>query len=96
MTNVKGLTEIGDYHIKIKNFGGLSAEEMTENVMRDILDVRGNPPDIVKQQLVAFQGRLQAVLLAHTIKAMEQERLNIYGALMRDGQNELANIVKDI
>jgi 5,10-methylenetetrahydrofolate reductase len=94
--SVNGEMALSSVQVKIKNFGGLSAEEMTEQVMRDILDVRGNPPDIVKQQLVAFQGRLHAVLLAHTVKAMEQERLNIYGALMREGQNELANIVKDI
>lgn len=96
MIEVPGVTDLGSVQVKIKNFGGLSAEEMTEQVMRDILDVRGNPPDIVRQQLVAFQGRLHAVLLAHTIKAMEQERYNIYGALVREGRNDLAQIVKDI
>jgi len=91
-----GTPDLGSVEVRIKNYSGLSPEELTEEAMAAILDVRGNPPDIVKQQLVAFQGRLQAVLLAHTVKAMEQERVNIYGALVREGRSDLAQIVKDI
>ena len=93
MISTRGGGGVGDVTVAIKNYGGASAEEITDDAMRAILSVEGEPPEIVKQQLIAFQGRLRVVLLKYFKIAQEQERFNIYGQLMKQGSSDLAKII---
>lgn len=94
--DVASITTVGDVSVTIRNFRGMSPEEITEQAMARILDVRGNPPEIVRQQLEAFKDHLKEVLLDFFRDAQRHERANIYGALMRNGAAEMAKIIKDL
>lgn len=94
--DVASISTVGDVSVTVRNFRGMSPEEITEEAMKRILDVRGNPPEIVRQQLEAFKGHLKEVLLEFFRDAQRHERANIYGALMRNGAAEMAKIIKDL
>lgn len=94
--DVAGAAGTGNVTVTIRDYRGMSAEEITDEAMKAILDVRGNPPDIVRQQLEAFKWRLREVLLDYFRKAQQHERANIYGALVRNGAADLAKIIKEL
>lgn len=96
MMDVAGIMHVGNVKVTTTNYRGLSPEELAEEAMGRILDVRGNPPDAIRQQLAAFQGHLREVLLYYMRKAQQQERANIYGALMKNGAEDIAKIIRDM
>ena len=96
MMDVAGIMHVGNVKVTTTNYRGLSPEELAAEAMADILDVRGNPPEAIRQQLAAFQDRLRDVLLFYMRKAQQQERVNIYGALMKNGAEDIAKIIRDM
>lgn len=94
--DVLGVSGTGNVSVTITNHRGMSPEELADEAMAAILDVRGNPPEIIRQQLEAFRERLRGVLLHYMRKAQTHERANIYGALMKHGAEDIAKIIKDM
>jgi hypothetical protein len=95
MMNVAGIG-LGNVSVTITNYRGMSPEELADAAMKEILDVRGNPPEIIRQQLVAFQDRLRDVLVRYFRKAQAEERNNIYGALVKHGAADIAQIIRNM
>lgn len=96
MMDVSGIVHVGNVKVTTTNYRGMSPEELADEAMADILDVRGNPPEAVRQQLAAFQERLRDVLLFYMRKAQQHERANIYGALVKNGAEDVAKIIRDM
>lgn len=94
--DVAGVSGVSNVSVTVRNYRGMSAEELAEEAMKAILDVRGNPPEIIRQQLMAFQNRLRDVLVDFFRKAQAEERNNIYGALVRHGAADIAKIIRDM
>lgn len=94
--DILGVPGVGNVSVTVRNYRGMSAEELADDAMKAILDVRGNPPEIIRQQLVAFQNRLRDVLVDFFKKAQAEERNNIYGALIRHGAADVAKIIRDM
>tara|TARA_R110000737_G_scaffold233815_2_gene246937 strand:+ start:88 stop:372 length:285 start_codon:yes stop_codon:yes gene_type:complete len=74
--------------------GGLSAEQITTLCCNKIVQVSENAAPAIKEQAAVFRARLENVVHAYVLKAMQEERETCVQIAVRGGYPELAELLR--
>ena len=74
--------------------GGLSAEQITELCSNKIVQVSESAAPEIKEQAAVFRSRLENVVHAYVLKAMQEERETCVQLAVTGGYSELAELLR--
>jgi len=76
--------------------GGLSADQLTMLCCNKIVQVSEGATPEVREQAVAFRARLETVVHAYVLKAMQEERETCVQIAVTGGYSELAELLRSV
>ena len=62
--------------------------------MERIIHVSGDAPDIIKQQITAYQTQLFHVLVYYMKEMVQSDRTNVINLLNKEGHSSLADLIR--
>jgi hypothetical protein len=74
--------------------GGLSAEQITQLCCNKIVQVSESAAPEIKEQAAVFRARLENVVHAYVLKAMQEERETCVQLAVKGGYSELAELLR--
>ena len=68
--------------------------EVAEMAIERIIHVSGDAPDIIKQQITAYQTQLFHVLVYYMKEMVQSDRTNVINLLNKEGHSSLADLIR--
>lgn len=94
MLGSRGDFEVGDVTVKTTENRGFTAEELAEMCMKKLMFVSQEAPPPIRDQAMAYQRRMEAVVRQYIAQGMESERTSIYNLVLDAGQKQLAEAIR--
>ena len=73
---------------------GFTPEEIADRCLDKIVHVSESAPPVIKEQALAYKGRLRHVLSHYMREAIKSDRTTMYNALVEAGQKDLAEAIR--
>jgi hypothetical protein len=80
--------------VKTSNYGGLSANDITEICTNKIMSVSETAPPEIREQAKFFQDRLQQVIFDHLNQAAQSQKDTCVQVCLKAGEHNAANILR--
>tara|TARA_R110000824_G_scaffold396730_1_gene598690 strand:+ start:993 stop:1283 length:291 start_codon:yes stop_codon:yes gene_type:complete len=87
-------TAIPDPVVFTSNNRGHSPEEMAEMAMNKIMVVSNDAPPVIRDQALAHRYKLKEILIFYMNKMARSERTTIWALMKKQGQDDLAEIIR--
>lgn len=94
--DIQTSTGIGNLTVVTSNDGGHTPAQWANMARRRIIFVGNKSHRVLRQQALEFGDRIEMIILHFIKKAVEADRRRVEIALRKAGQNEAANIVKEL
>lgn len=94
MTFVAGMP--ADFKVGVRTTvnRGFTPEELAEQCVEKIVSVADTAPPAIRDQALAFQGRVKELVGVYLRQAVHSDRTTVYNALLEAGHPELAELVR--
>lgn len=86
--------EVGNVLVATTNNRGHSPEELADLALDKIIQVSGEVPPEIKDQIVAFKEKLRYILTDYISRGQQSERTTMIAALEKEGHSLAAEIVR--
>ena len=86
--------EIGTVSVATTDYGGHSPEYWAERVTDRIVSVGGNCHPLIAEQAEAFKEMVQTLVCLYMKEAIKSDRTTLIAELEKQGQPEMANILR--
>ena len=86
--------ELGDLGVKTQNYRGHSIEEVAEMATDKIVSVSDQAPAPIRAQAHAFKEVCKKVIIYYMQEAVNNHMCTICNQLEKQGQKDLANIIR--
>lgn len=73
---------------------GFTPEELAEQCVEKIVSVSETAPAPIRDQALAFQGRVKKLVEVYLQQAVHSDRTTVYNALLEAGHPELAELIR--
>ena len=93
MLDNKSSSELGPVNVYTSNNRGHSPEEIAEMALNKIMMVSDSAPPVIRDQAIA-QNRLKEVLILYMNKMAQSERTTIWALMKKQGQEDMAEIIR--
>ena len=94
METEKFETSLGDLGVKTTNYRGHSIEEVAQMATDKLISVSDTAPEPIKTQAHAFRELCQKVIVYYMQEAVNNHMCTIGNKLDKQGQKDLANIIR--
>ena len=94
METEKFETSLGDLEIKTTNYRGHSIEEVAKMATDKLISVSDTAPEPIKTQAHAFRELCQKVIVYYMQEAVNNHICTVCNQLEKQGQKDLANIIR--
>ena len=94
MTFIAGMSNDFQVGVRTTTSRGFTPEELAEQCVAKIVAVADTAPPAIKDQALAFQGRVQELVGVYLRQAVHSDRTTVYNALVDAGHPELAELVR--
>ena len=94
METEKFETSLGDLGVKTTNYRGHSIEEVAQMATDKLISVSDSTPEPIRQQAHAFKERCQKVITYYMQEAVNNHICTVCNILEKQGQQDLANIIR--
>lgn len=94
MLGNNGTSEVGQVTIHTHNYRGHTPEELAEFALAKIINVGEKSHPVVLAQALAFKDNIRQILIHYMRMAQESQHGTIYGTLVKQGHEDLANVIK--
>ena len=75
---------------------GWTPEELADRALEKLLHVSKDADEQVKAQALVFKEQIRQVLVFYMKEAIKSDRTTVCAELEKQGQNELANIIRKL
>ena len=89
-------SSIGDVVVKTTENRGLTAEELAERAVEQIVSVSSSVDPIVRQQAEAFKNRIYHVVLGIIKQAIKSDRTTLMNEFIQQGHPDIADILRSL
>jgi hypothetical protein len=96
MVSVGAGITVMSVNVSTSDNGGLTVDQITDLAMDKILNVANTAPEPIKDQAIAFQKNIRAVLKQYIDLAGREERATIVQKIREAGQKDLADLIRRI
>ena len=87
-------TTLGDVEVKTTDYRGHSIEEVAKMATDKLISVSDSAPDSIRIQAYAFKEKCQKVIVYYMQEAINNHMCTIGNQLEKQGQQDLANIIR--
>jgi hypothetical protein len=87
-------TTLGDVEVKTTDYRGHSIEEVAKMATDKLISVSDSAPDPIRLQAHAFKEKCQKVIVYYMQEAINNHMCTIGNQLEKQGQKDLANIIR--
>jgi len=87
-------TTLGDVEVKTTDYRGHSIEEVAKMATDKLISVSDSAPDPIRLQAHAFKERCQKVITYYMQEAVNNHICTVCNILEKQGQQDLANIIR--
>lgn len=87
---------LGGVTVHTTSYRGSTPEEIAERAIVRIISVGEQSHPAIREQALAFQGYIKDVLIQYLREAQNAERTTICGTLIKQGHQDLANLIRSI
>jgi len=94
MLDNKSSSELGPVNVYTSNNRGHSPEEIAEMALNKIMMVSDSAPPVIRDQAIAHKNRLKEVLIIYMNKMAQSERTTIWALMKKQGQEDMAEIIR--
>ena len=94
METEKFETSLGDLGVKKTNYRGNSIEEVAQMATDKLISVSDTAPEPIKTQAHAFRELCQKVIVYYMQEAINNHICTLCNQLEKQGQQDLANIIR--
>ena len=94
MFTIDANTSVNKVEVATSNNGGLTTEQIMEMALEKILIVSKDAPPVIKEQAEEFKQNLKQVLFYHLLLARREERATLCHIIRKNGNKELADIIR--
>lgn len=94
MTFIAGMTNDFQVGVRTTTNRGFTPDELAEQCVEKIVSVSDTAPPAIRDQALAFRGRVQELLAVYLRQAVHSDRTTVYNALIDAGSPELAELVR--
>ena len=85
---------VGNVEVKTTDNRGLSAEELSYLCVDKIVSISKDAPDPIRLQAEAFKESVEQIVLFYLKEAIKSDRTTLIAELEKQGQQEMANILR--
>tara|TARA_R100001443_G_scaffold59584_2_gene69905 strand:- start:981 stop:1271 length:291 start_codon:yes stop_codon:yes gene_type:complete len=96
MFNLNMETNVGTPTVVTTTDRGMNAEEWAELAVKRIVDVSMDAPMPLREQALAYQNSIKALLIDYFYKVARSERATIKAILEKQGYADIAKNIEDI
>ena len=89
-------TSLGDLGVKTTDYRGHSIEEVAKMATDKLISVSDSAPDPIRLQAHAFKEKCQKVIVYYMQEAVNNHICTLCNQLEKQGQKDLANIIRRI
>lgn len=86
--------EAGTIQVFASSNTGLPIEHYAKRATANIIRVGENAHPLIVEQAKAFQTQIEEVILRYMKMAIENDRVTLIGELMRQGHEDMAQIIR--
>jgi len=94
MTFVAGMPNDFQVGVRTTNNRGFTPEELAEQFVEKLVFVSDTAPPAIRDQALAYQGRIEALVKVYLQKAVHSDRTTVYNTLLEAGHPELAELIR--
>jgi len=94
MTFLAGMPADFQVGVRTTSNRGFTPDELAEQCVEKIVFVADTAPPAIRDQALAFQGRVQELVKVYLRQAVHSDRTTVYNALVDAGHPELAELVR--
>jgi len=87
---------VGVASVVTTNNRDLNPEELADLALRKIISISADTPMPLREQALAFQDKLRAILVFYMKRSARSERLSIADLLKKEGLAQIADKIVDI
>ena len=87
-------SEIGNLGVKTTDFRGHTIEEIADSAVDTIVSISNDAPEPIKAQAHAFKERCRKIIEYYMQEAVNNHMCTIGNKLDKQGQKDLANIIR--
>lgn len=90
-----GVSAVGEVEVATTEYRGFTPEELAERATEQIVSIAPTVEDpIVRQQAEAFRSRIYHIILGALQQAVVSDRTTLYNDFMKQGHDDMANILR--
>ena len=86
--------QLGAVSVTATSGRGLSAEEVAEMALRNLIEVSDTAPEPVRQQAIAYREKMRSIIAHHIRIAMDSERTTCCAQVREAGHRDLAEYLR--
>ena len=87
-------TTIGNLGVKTTDYRGHTVEEIADRAVEHIVSISDDAPEPIKVQAYAFKERCRKIIEYYMQEAVNNHMCTIGNKLDKQGQKDLANIIR--
>jgi hypothetical protein len=73
---------------------GHTPEQVADMALNKIIQVNESAPSVIKEQAIAYKGRLREVLIYYMNSMAKSERTTIWALMKKQGHDDIAEIIR--
>jgi len=94
MLQANGEGGLGTVSVFTSTNGGHTPEQVAEMALNRIIQVNESAPSVIKEQAIAYKGRLREVLIYYMNSMAKSERTTIWALMKKQGHDDIAEIIR--
>jgi hypothetical protein len=94
MLQANGEGGLGTVSVFTSTNGGHTPEQVAEMALNRIIQVNESAPSVIKEQALAYKGRLREILIYYMNSMAKSERTTIWSLMKKQGHDDIAEIIR--
>ena len=94
MFQASGGGDIGKISVFTSVGRGHTPEQVADMALNRIIQVNESAPPVIKEQAVAYKGRLREILVYYMNSMAKSERTTIWALMKKQGHDDIAEIIR--
>ena len=94
MLGHSGSAGVGSVAVATTNNTGLDPEYWAERCLDRVVYVAGESNSVIKQQALEFKDEIRLALIHYIKQAVRSDRTTLYNMLLKQGEKEMAELLR--
>ena len=94
MIQANGKGDVGKVSVFTSVGRGHTPDQVADMALNKIIQVNESAPSVIKEQALAYKGRLREILIYYMNSMAKSERTTIWSLMKKQGHDDIAEIIR--